>query len=880
MVVTALRLAVPVLLERSEELRALSAALEESRTGAGTTVWVGGEAGSGKSTLAAHFLATATGRVLRSGCDGATTAAPLGPLMDIAPVLAVDVSPDAGEPVDRIRLFAAVRAALVAEPTVWLVEDLHWADAPTLDLIRYLARRSDGSPLLLLLTFRDDEAGVGHPVRVLLGELATVRRVRRVVVPSLTRAAVAELARGSGVDVDALCDRTGGNPFYVTEVLAGTGGPVGTVPATVRDAVLARAARLSGTARAVLEAAAVIGSHPEIDVLAAVADQPLAALDECLAAGVLLDGGGHVTFRHELAREAIASSVLPGRRQALHRATYGVLRASGIEDDRRLAQHAAGAGDGPDLVVHAPRAAERAAALGAHREAAEHYRAALRWGHLLEPAQRADLLERLSYECYLIGELPEGVEARGAALVLRRADGDRLATGSALRWLSRLSWYRLRNADAERYAQEAVETLARLPESSELAMAYSNLAQIGMLGEDLAAAQEWGDRAVELAHRLGDVDTEVHALNNIGTALMLGGQERGEAVLRESLDRALALGMQEHVARAYTNLTATLTKHRRFDAAEAAFRAGIDFCADRDLGSWSSYLRGFLSFLLLETGRWDQARLLAQDVVSRYTGTVSRITPLMVLGRLETRTGAEGPAGSSAVLAWREAEPSGEAQRVLVCAAGLAEAAWTRDDPEEVRRVVDAVWPLAVDRGIPWEFGELLWWLHRVGDTRGVSRSVAAPFARMVAGDAAAAAAAWDAVGSPFWAALARTLSDDPGELKVATAALEKLGATATLAAVVRDLRRRGVAVPRGPRAASRANPAGLTEREMEVLGALAEGLSNAAIAARFVLSERTVGHHVSAVLRKLGESNRSRAVVTARQRGIIPPSVGVRPGR
>ena len=188
-----------MLLERSEELRALSTALDEARSGAVTTVWVGGEAGSGKSTLTAHFTATAPCRVLRSGCDGATTAAPLGPLIDIAPTLAVDVPGDAGAPVDRIRVFAATRAALVAEPTVWLVEDLHWADAPTLDLIRYLARRRDAGPVLLLLTFRDDEVGVGHPVRVLLGELATVRGVRRVRVPPLSRAAVADLAGGSGV---------------------------------------------------------------------------------------------------------------------------------------------------------------------------------------------------------------------------------------------------------------------------------------------------------------------------------------------------------------------------------------------------------------------------------------------------------------------------------------------------------------------------------------------------------------------------------------------------------------------------------------------------------------------------------------------------------
>lgn len=855
-----------MLLERTEELRALSAALDEARGGVGTTVLVGGEAGSGKSSLAAHFVATAPCRVLRSGCDGATTAAPLGPLMDVAAALDVDVPAHAGEPVDRVRLFAAVRAALGSEPTVWLVEDVHWADAATLELIRYLARRGEDSPTLLLLTFRDDEVGADHPVRVLLGELATVRRVRRVGVRPLSRAAVAELARGSHVDLDALCERTGGNAFYVTEVLAGGDG---SVPPTVRDAVLARAARLSAAAREVLAAAAVIGFHAEIDVLAAVSGQPLTALDECLAAGVLRDGGTEVVFRHELAREAVATSILPGRRRALHRAAYDAIRASGKADDRRLAHHAASAGDGPSVIIHAPRAATLAAALGAHREAAEHYRAALRWGHLLDDTGRADLLERLSYECYLTGQLPEATDMRAAELALRRASGDTLRTGSALRWLSRLYWYRLRNAEAERYAQEAVETLSQLPNGTELAMAYSNMAQLRMLADDSEGAQEWGNRAVELARAFGDVDTEVHALNNVGTALMIAGHERGETILQANLDTALAHDQQEHVARAYTNLGATLVKQRRYPAGEDVLLSGIAFCADRDLESWTSYMRGTLSILLLETGRWADARALAHAVATQSAATVSSVNALMVLGRLGTRTGTEPAAAAQA---WEVAEPSGEAQRVLICAAGLAESAWTRDDPDDVRHFVDAVWGLAVDRGGPWNVGELLWWLHCAGDTRAAPQPVAEPFALMLAGDAAAAAAAWDAIGSPFWAALARAASDDPTDLRAAVVGLEALGATATYAAAARDLRRRGISVPRGLRAVNRTNPAGLTEREMEVLHALAEGLSNAQIAGRFFLSEKTVAHHVSAVLRKLQEPSRTRAVASARQKGLIDP--------
>ena len=356
---------------------------------------------------------------------------------------------------------------------------------------------------------------------------------------------------------------------------------------------------------------------------------------------MLRDGGTEVVFRHELAREAVAASLLPGRRRALHRAAYDALHGSARADDRRLAYHAASAGDGPSVIVHAPRAATLAAALGAHREAAEHYRAALRWGHLM-----ADGRPRRPAGTAVLRVLPHRsscrrrAEARAAELALRRANGDTLRTGAALRWLSRVAWYRLRNAEAERYAREAVDTLAQLPAGTELAMAYSNMAQLRMLADDPDGTQEWGDRAVELARALGDLDTEIHALNNIGTALMIAGDPRGATILQESLDTALAHDLQEHVARAYTNLSATHVKHRRYAMGEEVLQAGIAFCADRDLESWTSYMRGTRSILLLETGRWEEAGALAGTVTAHTVASVSRINALVALGRLGTRTGA------------------------------------------------------------------------------------------------------------------------------------------------------------------------------------------------------------------------------------------------
>ena len=346
--------------------------------------------------------------------------------------------------------------------------------------------------------------------------------------------------------------------------------------------------------------------------------------------------------------------------------------------------------------------------------------------------------------------------------------------------------------------------------------------------------------------------------------------DRGHLALGHGIHHCLGAPLARMEAR-----IALSALHSRFPSMRLAVDPALlrwghgDGLVIRGLSELPVLLGPAASVLLLETGRWTEAASLAHAAATQSAATVSSVNALMVLGRLGTRTGTDPAA---AVKAWGVAEPSGEAQRVLVCAAGLAEAAWTRDDPDDVRHRVDAVWDLAVDRGGPWYLGELVWWLCCAGDTRTVSQPVADPFALMLAGDAAGAAASWEAIGNPFWAALARAGSGEAADLRAAASALEALGATATNAAIARDLRRRRTPVPRGPRAASRANPAGLTDREMEVLHALAEGLSNAELAAHFVLSEKTVAHHVSAVLRKLQEPSRSRAVATARRMGLIDP--------
>jgi DNA-binding CsgD family transcriptional regulator len=868
------------LLERDSALDALGDWFAEARAGRGRLVLVGGEAGVGKTTLVEEFALRhrQAARVLRGACDPLTTPRPLGPLADVAPALGGRLDQLLRDEAPREVLFSALLDRLrdTRGATVLVVEDVHWADEATLDLLRFLARRLGPAPTLLVVTYRDDELDPQHPVRLLAGDLASSALARRLRLSPLSRQAVAVLAGPHEVDPDALYQTTGGNPFFVTEVLAAGDEAI---PATVVDAVLARAARLSPAARRVLDAAAVVTPPVETWLLAEAAGAEPAHLDECVAAGMLqAQAAGGVGFRHELARLAVERALLPGRRADLHgRALAAMLaRPGAAADPARLAHHADGAGDGPAVLAHAPVAARRAAALGAHREAAAQYARALRFAGGLDPAAVADLLERHSYECYLTDQLADAVASREQALGCWRALRDRRKEGDALRWLSRLAWFQGRNADAERAGRRAVELLEALAPGPELAMAYSNLSQLGMLAGDTDRAVAWGRRAIGLAEQLGQTETLVHALNNVGTAEWRASRPGGLPTLERSLALARAHGLEEHVARAYVNLAWQALDQRDNQLASRYRDEGIRYCTEHDLDIWRLYLLAAQARADFEQGRWHEATRTVEVVLrDPRTAPVSRIIALAVLGRVRARRGDPGvwpPLDEALELA----TGTGELQRLGPVAAARAEVAWLEGDPAAARAVVEDALDLT-DRTdeLAWLARELAFWLWRLGgphrpSTRGLPDGVAEPFALQMAGAFDAAAARWRALGCPYEAADALADSDQEPQLREALTELERLGARPRAAAVARKLRELGVrGLPRGPRRATRANPANLTAREAEVLALLTEGLRNADIARRLFVSPKTVDHHVSAILAKLGVRTRGEAARAAARLGI-----------
>jgi DNA-binding CsgD family transcriptional regulator/tetratricopeptide (TPR) repeat protein len=401
-----------------------------------------------------------------------------------------------------------------------------------------------------------------------------------------------------------------------------------------------------------------------------------------------------------------------------------------------------------------------------------------------------------------------------------------------------------------------------------------------MLADDHAEAVRWGTLALDLARRLGDRATEAHALNNLGMARCRNDLTEARTRITQSLDLALAADEHEHAARAYTNLGATLTRVRRYAEAKRHLGTGIAYCRDRDLDSWRLYMTAWLARALAEQGEYAAAdAMLAEVLRHRQLSPVTRICALAVAGPLAARRGRDAVAALDEAVAL--AAGTGEVQRLAPVAAARAEAAWLAGRPDEAAAEVDRVWPAVVAHPDPWDAGELRWWRALAGaaDPGGPEAGAepeggpaAGPFALMLAGEHRAAADRWQELGCPLWSAYALAFSGQPRDVQDCLEILDRLELPAVRAAVLRDRHARGLMVPRGPRASSRANPSGLTTREAEVLALLAEGLSYAEVAQRLVLSPKTVSHHVSAVLRKLGEPSRTRAVAAAQRRGLLPP--------
>jgi DNA-binding CsgD family transcriptional regulator len=831
------------LIERGSYLAALGEHFGSTVAGHGRLVLVGGEAGVGKTSLVRAFtgVQASKARVVWAACDGLFTPEPLAPLDELAPSL-----DRAGS---RREVFAAARESLGSRPTIAVVEDVHWADEASLDLLRYLGRRLDGTTALLIATYRDDEIGPMHPLRLVLGD---VESARRIALPPLSEGGVRTLAEGSGIDPYELYRQTGGNPFFVTEVLAAGGSGV---PSSVRDAVLARASRLDPAARAILDAAAIVGLETDLALLESIVGEPLHGLDECLAAGVLQAVDGKIGFRHELARRAVEEAIEPVRHAAFHGRALVALHSSG--DAARLAHHAEAASEAAEVLQYARVAAERAAERGAHREAAEQYARCLRFKDGLPSREVADLLERRSRECSVTLQVEEALSAGLAALELYRELGDRLKEGELLSWSSRLLYWAAQLEEAEDAAHEGVRVLEELPPGRELALAYAHMAGQRVVSLDPEGVIVWGERAIELAERLGEDEIVVGPSIAIGAAESMRGNGKP---LEDALALAKERGTDEEIARTYSALVFHCARNRNWSDLDRWLEEGLAYSAERDLDDHRIYLLAWRADAALERGRWDQAAADAQTALDHPHAVLHRLWALHTLGYLRALRGDPGAWGLLDEVS--ELARHNPPQRQVPLQLVRSEAAYLEGDDERAWKELGALHPIGLtDR---WIAGALATWRRRLGGPPEETGQVPRPFELELECDYAGSAAVWEKLESPYRAASVLALSGDEDDLRRSHELLVELGARPAAAIVARKLRRRGARVTRGPRPGTRQHPSGLTGREAEVLELVAEGLTNAEIAARLFISEKTVGHHVSSILRKLGVGSRYEAAKLA----------------
>lgn len=843
------------LAERSEYLELLKSLCRKAETGEGHSVFLMGEAGIGKTSVVNLFLKGLPGKstVLIGGCDPLSTPRPLGPLYDIAPQVSPAFQQLLKEEKTRQVIFSALIEELQKKDlAVMVFEDVHWADEATIDLIKFLSRRIYRYRCLFLLTYRDDEIHARHGLKNIFGELIP-HTFSKVQLKRLSQNAVHQLAakhgKHSAVQVYEL---TGGNPFYVTEILNSIDTAV---PDRVKDSILTAFHSKDDRSRSFLEFLSILPARVESDVMDRLEIDFPGAPDACVSSGTLVLNQGHYSFKHEIFRITIEESLTSTKRRHLHKRMLELIHECQFKSVSlsQVVHHAQYADERKLVLETAPRAAEEASRVGAHAEAAKLYGIAISFVDTKDTS-RVALYERHAYECYLTNQVPQAIESQQKVLELWRELKSNLREGDALRFLSRLWWYGGNRANAVMFADEAITILENGFPTRERTMAYSNLAQLYMLADDKANALLWGHRATELANRMNDKEIVCHALNNIGSVLMRfsDSTKEGEQALRRSLSIALEHEFHEHAARGYTNLTFALVLARHYDVAEFVFKEGFRYCEERDLNSWNYYMQSERIKLLLDTGRWDEAEA-GSSSLEGYPNhpAMVRISALVILARLRTRKGQFDEARKFIEEAKKLASLTGEAQRIVPVLVAQMELCWIAGDAIPEKEIYDAESDLFTEKKHCYHYHMLADWMYRIDLKPSIDPVLTNE-------------------GLPYEEALALFEGDDENR-RQALRILDSMGATATVEKLKSLMKGQGMRnIPRGLRDSTRSNPFQLTNRQIDVLNLLSEGLQNAEIAERLFISAKTVDHHISAILSKLDVNSRAKAVSKAREVGLI----------
>lgn len=862
-----------MIVERNAEVDVLAQMLSSISRGGGRLALVRGEAGIGKSTFIEHFLSAVSTQhpTAIAWCDPLKTPRPLGPVRDIV----FEVTQSVPKPLEESDYFEGfvAHAQTAAAPLVLVIEDLHWADQKSLDWLMYVGRRLSQLPVLLIGSYRDDEIDSAHPLHQALATIAAARKTN-IDLPALSLEGVRQLDRSQKYRAEDLLRITGGHPFFVAEVLNSDSGP-DTLPHSVADVINARISSLTSSLQQFLELISCAPGELTPSVLELLHVKNYGSLcDDGIAQNILVQVGDNLKFRHELTRLAVCSRMGPVGKRESH-AIFLTAHQQQPEPSRQLdmiVYHAEGAQDRAAILTYAPLAADRAAKLGAHREAAMFLGTALTCLDHAAPDVAAEITEQWAYEAGLsLGIDHEVIAARERAVTMwtKLARPDRV--GENLQWLSRLHWYRGEAEKAEAYILQAIDLLEGEILTAETGKAFALRAQLFMLQDVMDEAVTWAARALKIAQQFADFDTQAHALNTMGSAKLFRGDLEGETYLRQSLSIAHQNALHEQAARVYTNLSECLIEMGELDRAEALLEEGIAYDTAHDLDAWTFYLIGRKAHLRFEQDRYEDALKIAQSVLKQPNQTLLMQMPArIILARTQLRLGnaeAEHVLDEATLHARQIAEP----QYLVTLLVAKVEQAVLQNDLSVAQ---DALVLLSnTDQALfsGAKRGDYQFWAHLAGAPR-QQMDVPEPYALFLAGDYDGAAQAFETHGANYLAGWVRVKQGDP-------AAADKIFATCGAMGARLSIRKRFdlpalTKQPRGLYHAAKAHPYELTGKEQTVLAKMADGKSNALIADELSRSRRTIENHVSSILSKLSCRNRLEVVLRTQSEPWILPEI------
>ncbi|MGZ3938699.1 MAG: ATP-binding protein, partial [Flavisolibacter sp.] len=581
------------LIERAEFLTILKEELDAVCPGDGRCVFISGEAGIGKTSLVKAFCNQQKDECIfyLGACDALFTPRPLAPLYDIIWQMRGDLWTNSQTIEERsnlfLRFFNEVRSK--KEKILIIFEDVHWADEATLDFLKFFARRIVQLPCLLILTYRDDEINSGHPLRNVLGALSP-DTFSRISLTPLSKQAVSKLANEKGFNAENVYNISGGNPFYVNEILASYSPGV---PENIKDAILSVYERQDEGTKQAWQIFSVIPEGLELNRFTKLKSTWNDGMDHCFDLKIMRVKNERVVFKHELYRRTIENSLSPFKRIELNKKILDLFLTSFEENGEieRIVHYAKNTNESNIVVKYAPLAGKQAASVGAHIEAAKLFLTAIEYSEGNNVDQLVEFYEAYAYESYLTNQMKEAIIYQGKALKIWEALNEIEKTSHSLRFLSRLWWLDGNRQKAEACALHAISILESQPPSKIKAMAFSNLSQLKLFSEQLDACKEWGNKAVQMAKQFDDDQTLCHALSNVGASLwrLNPSSEDGKKLSMEGLEIGLKNSFHEYAAQAYSIIIGNCISFREFDLARQLLADSISYCEERDLDLSKNY---------------------------------------------------------------------------------------------------------------------------------------------------------------------------------------------------------------------------------------------------------------------------------------------------